>query len=142
MINEKGFTLIETLFVLFTVMLFTAIACSFSVQYSEKKVIDEFMNQVQLDILVAQAKAIEEQQRIEIRFGDDKRYSMFNEFGELYLERHFPEGVTFNQYSTLKVIRFSTLGEVSEFGKIKFKTPIKEKEIIINIHKGRIRYEE
>lgn len=139
--NEKGFTLIEMLLVLFIVMLFTSIAFSFSVQYSEKKVIDQFMNQVQFDILAAQAKAIEEQRRIEIRFGDDKRYSMFNEFGDPYFERHFPEGVTFDQYSTLKVIKFSSVGEVSEFGTLKFQTPTKEKVIIINIHKGRIRYE-
>lgn len=140
-LNEKGFTLIEMLSVLFIVMLFTGIALTFSFQYSEKKVIDQFMNQVQLDILTAQAKAIGEQQRIEIQFSEDHRYTMFNSFMEPYNERLFPEGVTFNKYSNLKVIRFSPSGEVNAFGTLKFNTEYGDKELIININKGRIRYE-
>lgn len=142
MSDENGFTFLEMLLVLFIVMLFTSIVFSFSIQYSEKKVIDYFMHQVQLDILRAQATAIEEQQRIEFWFGDNNRYKIYNEFGFTYEEKPFPEGITLIKESNLKVLKFSPFGEVNSFGKVRFLTSEGEKVLTIHIHKGRIRYEQ
>ena len=139
--NEKGFTLIEMLLVLFIVLLFSAIAFKFTIQYSEKRVIEQVITQLQLDILTAQAKAIEEQQSVQIKFSVDNRYVMFNEFGTIYVERNLPEEIKFNILSNLQRIWFTSLGEVVGFGTIRFNTSEGEKVLIINIHKGRIRYE-
>lgn len=66
--TDKGFTLIEMLLVLFIVMVVSSFVYKISLTITEKQVIDQFLNQVQLDIQSMQALAIEEKKTINVLF--------------------------------------------------------------------------
>lgn len=140
--NEKGFTLLEMLLVLMIVLLIGTICSSFSIKMTEKMIVDHFFRQLKLDIQMAQMWAMEHQRGCFVSFSSSNRYQIYHQLDEILVEREFPEMVTLNQGSQLKTIRFSATGHANNFGTIVFQTPFGQKNLIIYIDKGRIRYVE
>lgn len=138
--TDKGFTLIEMLLVLFIVIVVSSFVYKISLTITEKQVINQFFNQVQLDIQSMQALAIEEKKTINVLFSDNNTYKAYYSLdGKKIFERSFPSIVQLNIYSNLKNIVIYPNGEVVNFGKIIFYTPFGERQLIVNIQKGRMR---
>ncbi|MBD8026080.1 type II secretion system protein [Ureibacillus sp. Re31] len=138
--TDKGFTLIEMLLVLFIVIVVSSFVYKISLTITEKQVINQFFNQVQLDIQSMQALAIEEKKTINVLFSDNNTYKAYYSLdGKKIFERSFPTNIQLNIYSNLKNIVIYPNGEVVNFGKIIFYTPFGERQLIVNIQKGRMR---
>lgn len=60
--NERGYTLVEILLVLFVVMTLTAIVTKFSLQVVEAKEIERFFSQIQLDLQYIQTYSMHEKE--------------------------------------------------------------------------------
>lgn len=140
--NEYGYTLLEMLIVLFIVVVISSITFHFTNYFAEKREIDYFFFQLQLDIGRAQALATEIGGTVDVVFLDDNTYKIYHKWDEIILERKFPKNVQMNFYSKFKRIRFDSLGEVQEFGSVSFKTSLGDRHLIIYISKGRSRYVE
>lgn len=138
--NHFGFTLIEILLVLSIVLLTTSVIFQITVTLSEKRVVDQFFQQLMLDIEEMQARAIENEETIFIQFNNDNRYKALSvSSGEVILEKSFPDKIKLDIYSNLKRFVISPKGEVSHFGTIRFETPYGRKNLIIYIKEGRMR---
>ncbi|RNC99218.1 type II secretion system protein [Lysinibacillus halotolerans] len=138
--NDQGFSLIEMLLVLFIVIVVSSIVYKVTYTISEKQAVEQFFNQVQLDIQRMQALAIEEKKTINVLFSDNNTYKAYYSLdGKKIFERSFPSIVQLNIYSNLKNIVIYPNGEVVNFGKIIFYTPFGERQLIVNIQKGRMR---
>lgn len=137
--NERGFTLIEMLLVLFIVMIVSSIVFQISFKLSEKQVINHFFKQIQFDLQRMQSLAIETGETTMVIFVDNNTYIGYQDFGEVVFEKSFPPGVELNKYSNLKKIHYNSKGEVIKFGTVMFHTINGEKSLIINIEKGRVK---
>lgn len=137
--NDQGFSLIEMLLVLFIVIVVSSIVYKVTYTISEKQAVEQFFNQVQLDIQRMQALAIEEKKTINVLFSDNNTYKAYYSLDGKIFERSFPSIVQLNIYSNLKNIVIYPNGEVVNFGKIIFYTPFGERQLIVNIQKGRMR---
>lgn len=141
--NNRGFTLLEMLLVLFIITTISSIVFQFSIKLTEKREVEEFFNQLLLDIQRVQALAIEEERTITFVFHDKNIYKAYYEFGgKSILEKSFPTGIELNIYSNLKEIVFYSSGEIGKFGTVLFNTPFGEKRLIVNMQKGRLRLAE
>lgn len=140
--NNDGFTLLEMMLVLFIVVTISSVVLHFTIKITEKRVVDQFLNQVLFDLQRIQALAIEEETSITFVFNDNNTYKAYYDLGGVnILERSFPAGIELNIFSNLKKIDFYSTGEVGKFGSILFKTPFGEKRLIVNMQKGRLRLE-
>lgn len=141
--NDRGFTLIEMLFVLFIVMCLTGIVTKMSMKVSEAKEIERFFTQLQLDIQFIQMSSVEQKEYLFIRFdGPINSYSIKNlSYIEVY-KRPFPKNVEFlSGSSTFVTIMYKANGNVSKAGTLYFKTPTGTKKVVITLGAGRIRIE-
>ncbi|MFC7684726.1 competence type IV pilus minor pilin ComGD [Ureibacillus sp. GCM10028918] len=138
--NRKGFTLVEILLVLFIFLLISSIVFQITVKLSEKRAVDQFFQQLVLDIQEMQARAIHNEETIYVQFYNDNHYKVFDvSTGETILEKDFPSNIKLDIYSNLKRFIINPKGEVSPFGTIKFDTPYGKKDLIIYIKEGRMR---
>ncbi|SOC27372.1 prepilin-type N-terminal cleavage/methylation domain-containing protein [Ureibacillus xyleni] len=136
--NSKGYTLLEILLVLFVVTIISSIALQFTNKFSEKHLVDMFIQQVQLDIQTIQAHSIEHETVITLEFNSQNSYYAYYDRGGRIFERTYPPGIEITPYSTVRKIRMFK-GVNYDFGKLRFKTPLGEKQIILNINKGRMK---
>ncbi|WP_211254621.1 prepilin-type N-terminal cleavage/methylation domain-containing protein [Ureibacillus massiliensis] len=139
--KEKGFTLIEVLLVLSIVVLIGSIVSHVTFKLSEKSVVDQFIQQVTLDIQRMQTFAMEKEVYTTIVFLDNGTYKGYvqNEYNNPLLEKQFPSNIKLNTNSNLKRIRFNMNGDIVEFGSIVFFTYDGYRQLIVNIEKGRLK---
>lgn len=139
--NSNGFTLIEMLLVLFIVLLMSSIVFKITVTLSEKRVVDQFFQQLVFDIQEMQALAIEKDETIIIQFNNYNQYKAFNVLNDdnMIIQKDFPPNITFDITSNLKRFRINPNGTVAEFGTLIFNTPFGVTHLIIYLTKGRLR---
>lgn len=141
--NERGYTLVEIVLVLFVVMTLTAIVTKFSLQVVEAKEIERFFSQIQLDLQYIQTYSMHEKEYIFMKFeGSSNRYSIKKDFYTNVYIRPFPKGVELlSDRSTVQTIRFNFKGNVMTPGTVYFKTPMGTKKVVITLGRGRARVE-
>lgn len=140
--NKNGFTLIEMLLVLFIVLLTASIVFQIMMTVSEKRVADQFFQQVVFDIQEMQALAIEQEQTIVVQFNNYNQYKAYHLYStevDFIFQKDFPQIIKIDTMSNLKRITISPNGNVKDFGTIDFKTPFGETHLIIYIKEGRMR---
>lgn len=131
------------LIVLSIVLMISFVGVKFSIQLSEKAMVDQFFHQLLLDIQMAQNIAMEEQRPCVVSFSNQNHYKIYYTLDEVVLERKFPPHVVLDTESSyLNVIRYGRNGETNLFGKVIFKTPFGKKTLVVYIGKGRVRYVE
>lgn len=140
--NEEGFTLIEMLLVLYIVLLTSSLSVHAISGISEKRSVDQFFQQLMLDVQSAQATAIEKKSTVTIRFLSNKVEASVAAEGAVIFEYEFPENITFIQLSNLKTIIINANGNIRDFGRLKFNTPFGQIHLILNIQEGRMRLSE
>ena len=92
--NEQGYTLLEMLIVLFSVMCLTAIVMKYSLKQAEIKELERFFTQVQLDIQYIQTYSMHHREYISMKFeSSTKRYIIKKDFYTHLYDRPFPKGV-------------------------------------------------
>jgi len=138
--NSNGYTLIEMLLVLFIVLLLSSIVFHITVTISEKRAVEQFFQQLVLDIQEMQALAIEKEETIIMQF-NNYQYKAFYAYklDNIIFQKDLPTNIQLEDTSNLKRFRINANGEVAEFGTIIFNTPFGIKHLIIYITKGRLR---
>lgn len=92
--NERGYTLLEMVMVLFIVMSLTAIVTKLSVKVAEAKEVERFFMQMQLDLHYLQTYSMHHKDYIFIKFEPHlQRYSIKKDFFTTEYTRPFPKGV-------------------------------------------------
>ena len=138
--NSNGFTLIEMLLVLFVVLLTSSIVFQITYTISEKFVVNQFFQQLLLDIQEIQALAIKDEEAYYIQFNSSNQYKGYGIIsGEVIFERDIPKGIKLDVLSNLKHFMVYPNGDVSNFGTIRFYTPFGQINLIIYIKEGRLR---
>ena len=138
--NSNGFTLIEMLLVLFIVLLTSSIVFKITLTMTEKRVVNQFFQQVMLDIQEIQSLAIAINEPFNVQFYTNNHYKGYSIFsGEIIFERDFPKNITLEVTSNLKYFMVHPNGDVSNFGTIRFNTNFGQKNLIIYIKEGRMR---
>ncbi|MBM7607120.1 prepilin-type N-terminal cleavage/methylation domain-containing protein [Lysinibacillus composti] len=139
--SSAGFTLIEMLLVLFILGMISSVIFQLSFKYTEKQETDLFINQLLLDLQSIQSHAIETKKTTYVSF-EENHYRVYHQPTDPFIKRDFPDGITFNKYSNLKIITFTSVGDILRFGKLIFYTPHGTKELMIYIEKGRMKFVE
>ena len=99
--NSHGYTLLEMLLVLFVAVTISSLVFQFTIKLTEKRVVEQFVNQILFDLQTAQALAIEERRSVTFVFLNNRTYKAYYELGgDSILERTFPAGIELNKYST------------------------------------------
>lgn len=137
--NQKGFTLIETLLVLVVLTIVTLIASHIVVKISEENEVEHFFQQLELDVIRVQSYSIENNNSIYIGFfPSNNTYRAVSGFNNILFERKMPDSIELSPYSNLKTIEFSG-GQIRNFGTVSFKYNNKDISFILYIEKGRTR---
>lgn len=135
--NEKGFTLIESLLVLTILGIITTITLQIVLKTSEDEALDAFLNQLQLDVLTAQSYSIEKKQLVNIVFIVEKNiYKIKDHDGKTIYIREGPENLIFSPNSNLKRISFVS-GKLRSFGTVNIRYGERRIELIVYIERGR-----
>lgn len=137
--NQKGFTLIETLLVLVVLSIITIIGAHIIVKINEQNEIERFFQQLQSDILTVQSHSIENNDSAYITFiPSNNSYRAASGFGNILFDRKMPDNIQLAPYSNLKRLVFSG-GQIQSFGTVSFKYDLKEISFIVYIERGRTR---
>ncbi len=117
--NEKGFTLLETVFVLSIFLLiasFSLLLLRPQQSYLEREL---FFSHLKADIFYAQHCALTSQRPILFNFDpENNHYYIKNHTGEILLERHYPEDIKIYEGSLKLYLQFNANGNISKFGSI------------------------
>jgi len=141
--NDQGYTLLEMLIVLFSVMCLTAIVMKYSLKQAEIKELERFFTQVQLDIQYIQTYSMHHREYISMKFeSSTKRYIIKKDFYTHLYDRPFPKGVELMPASSsVQTIMYNYSGNVMTAGTVTFKTPQGIKRVVITLGRGRARVE-
>lgn len=91
--NERGYTLIEIVIVLFVVMTLIAIVTQFSLKVAEAKEIERFFSQIQLDLHYLQTYSMQHKDYIFMKFeSSSQRYSIKRIFIRIFIFALFRRG--------------------------------------------------
>ncbi|WP_274307356.1 competence type IV pilus minor pilin ComGD [Solibacillus daqui] len=137
--NEKGFTLIEMLVVL---VIFTII-CSSVLFFTTEKLTnytnEQFIDQTELLIRLAQAKAIETKSNYEFQVFNCRRITVrnFSQRDEVLFDQELPAGIEIFLSTTHSKILFNNSGNIRSSGTIMYHFNNYAYHFTINMGKGR-----
>ena len=136
--NERGFTLLEMLFVLMIVGVLSTIVLHFSFEKMQRHTYMKTIRQVELAIRVAQTMAMEEQRVIYCEVREGTNFVIRRDvFGEAVYEQPLPEGMQMQISTARGRIQFQASGNVSQIGRINFSIGDDYVFYTINLGKGR-----
>ena len=117
--NERGFTLIESLFVLAVFILIASLSLLLLRPQQTFLVKELFFTQLKADILYAQQYALTTQRPVRFNFDPKSHYyyAAYND-GDLLLERFYSEEITVTEGSLKLHWEFNAGGNISQFGSI------------------------
>lgn len=141
-LDEKGFTLIETVLVLSIVIVITS-----SIIYVTSSKIDQveerrFFRQFHLDVQRLQSIAIGEYKYTYLKFEENGTKYVGKSGNIALFENQLPTHMRLTSLSNLKDVAFHPNGTVSQFGTLTFETKKGLKSVTLYIGSGRLNYEE
>ncbi|MEI5908092.1 competence type IV pilus minor pilin ComGD [Bacillus spongiae] len=133
--SQAGFTLLETLFVLFMVsIIFSLATFSFQAFQSQSKQ-RQFIHQLTIDLYEAQTYAIHYETAVYVQFYSHK-YHVKTQGGKLLFVRQLPENSSV-QSNSFNSFTFYPNGNTNRFGTIKFQIENQTIKCTFFIGKGR-----
>lgn len=138
-LNQKGFTLTESLVVLSIFMILSSITV-FSLKPQYSSIEDEaFLAQLQADLYYAQTWAISNQTEVTVIFVQNEYfYYIYYARGKPKLvERHYSKKFYLSEGSIPLTFNFTKNGNVNKFGSFFIRTPKKNYKMTILIGRGR-----
>ncbi|MFS0861538.1 competence type IV pilus minor pilin ComGD [Fredinandcohnia sp. 179-A 10B2 NHS] len=138
-VNNKGFTLIETLLVLFIFAVITSISLLHVKPLQESKRIEQFLEQLQNDIFYAQQYAISHSDTSRIIFSVSEPYYLLSSGSKNIniLTRRYDQSIQFSQSTLGTILQFNSQGNIQKAGSIKVKYQDETYTITFLLGKGR-----
>lgn len=135
--NNKGFTLIETLTVLSIVFIISSVTI-FNYNPHKSTFIDTlFISQLQSDLYYAQQYAISHQKEVTIHIEPMYNYYTLSVDAKPILKRVYTSDVTWEEGSLLLTFRFLFDGNINKFGVLFFTINHRTYKLTILLGKGR-----
>lgn len=136
--NEKGFTLLESLFVLSIFLLIISVSMLLLRPHNVQLERQLFFSQLQADLLYAQQYALTNQKLVSVNFPlPDKFYYVRKQSGELLIKREYPESITASEGSQKLYFRYHSNGNISSFGSIFFYIDGERYQMTFQLGRGR-----
>lgn len=133
--NEKGFTLAETLLVLGVISIILLIVSKSIFSISDTMLTKQFIEQLKTDLSYAQSRALSTSEKVWITFDvhNDVYYINSSNF---YLKRKLPTYATFT-FSNFSNLWFNQLGNTSQSGTITFQVFGENYKLVVLLGMGR-----
>jgi competence protein ComGD len=136
-VNNRGFTLIETLLVLSIVFIISSVTI-FNFNPHKNIFIDQlFISQLQSDLYFAQQYAISHQKEVTVHIDQVKNNYTLSVETKPILERVFTTEVVWEEASLLLTFRFLRDGNINKIGVIYFTINQRKYKLTILLGKGR-----
>lgn len=144
--NQKGFTLIEMLLVLSIIMVISLFSYHSYQSYYHQKKLDNFMEQLEEDLLFTQMMAMSTQKVAYLTFFEDCYIIDYFDNGSRIASsrtRYYGEGikVEFLTNSMNRTVFYLINGNVREFGKFRVKYKKLKYTVVFQLGRGRFYYE-
>lgn len=139
----KGFTLIESLFVLTVFLIIGGFVFLKMNAIYEQKIIDQFFRQLESDLYYAQQYAMVHQEHVNIYFNSDNHYYQANRYafkGELF-HTTYDKGITIQLMTLSQPITFYPNGSIRKGGTMFVYYHNEVYKVVFTIGKGRFRVE-
>lgn len=134
--REEGFTLIETLIVLFIVAAVTTIVfVSFRSLHAHKQT-QYFLEQLKKDLYFAQAFALSHDREVDLTFKTQKHFYTITDGSTMIFKRTYDRGITI-QSNFGKTVEFNANGNIARFGTLHVQTHTGRFRVVFHIGKGR-----
>lgn len=117
--DEKGFTLLESLFVLSIFLIISSFSLFLLKPHQVTMEKELFITQLKADLLFAQQHALSTQKLVAVNFVNPRKYYYIRKYtGEILLEREYSERITVAEGSQPLYFRYHSSGNISSFGSI------------------------
>lgn len=138
--NDKGFTFVELLLVLFITLLLGTLALSYGEKGVKIQEINHFFDQLVNDSLYMQKYALNNRLKtvIEFDFKQHKYTARVALTRKKLFSRNMPNIVSMNEESTINRIAFNEKGNASYVGKIIFEYIGGKREVYVYLGSGRV----
>lgn len=134
-VNEKGFTLAETLLVLGVISIILLIVSKSIFSVSDTMLTKQFIEQLKTDLSYAQSRALSTGEVVWITF-DVREDTYYINSSNFFLERKLPIYATFT-FSNFNNLWFNKLGNTSQSGTITFQIFDENYKLVILLGMGR-----
>lgn len=136
--NEKGFTLLEAIFVLGIFLLIVSLSTLFLRPHSIQLEKQLFFSQLKADLLYAQQYALTNQKVVSVNFvNPEKFYYIRKQSGELLLRREYSNEIKVLEGSQKLFFRYHSNGNISSFGSIYFYIDGERYQMTFQLGRGR-----
>jgi len=141
--RNKGFTLTEVLIVLASVTLMSTLIWINASKVYEKKVMDQFLRQLQHDLLFVQHYAMVHQKTVYLYWNTNQSYyeAKLSTFGEDLFERKYHSTINVSTLTMKFPIVYKPNGSIERGGTILIDGQNETYKLIFSIVKGRFRLE-
>jgi competence protein ComGD len=137
LLNQKGFTLIESLIVLSIFLIISSIT-AFSMKPQYYSATDKtFISQLKADLYYGQQYAIANQMEVKVIFYEHEHMYLISTGNKQLVERHHSPMITVTQGTIQLVFKFNSNGNVDRFGTLYIRTQQKNYRLTLLIGKGR-----
>lgn len=135
--NEKGYTLIESVFVLFVmaIILFIMFPLEISIPIEKKEA--QLIREIQLDLTNLQMAAKAQRKSYKMTFYSTY-YIVSSPYDEEMIRYEYPTPYKFDKTSNLSHIRITENGTIHHFGTLRFRGHDRTLELRVQIGKGRV----
>ncbi|RJS59682.1 competence type IV pilus minor pilin ComGD [Bacillus sp. PK3_68] len=137
--SDEGFTLVETMVILTVIVVLLSVAVLPFPRVAADFEKQQFLNQLQADLFLAQSYAIAKQEVVEVRFiYTENRYTIrpLTAPTNLFVQRSMPDTIRYVDGSLAK-LSFLPNGNTSSFGTVHFEYLDRHISLIFQIGKGR-----
>lgn len=140
--KQKGFTLIEMLIVLSVMMIISLFSFHSFQSYYERKKLDNFMEQLEEDLLFTQMMAMANQRLTKIFFLEDNytiTYYDNDSSEEKEIVKYYGDGIKIDIFTSSmnRMVCFNINGNVKDFGKFRVKYKKRKYYVVFQLGRGR-----
>jgi competence protein ComGD len=136
--NQRGFSIIEIVIVLFLIGTISAIAYPKLDSFIKNRETEYFIRIFQKDIIHMQQKAITENRIYSLVIDNDKHtYEIRGNGLNQPVKRYFPEHIRFESYSMLLSVQFNQSGNISRAGTLFIHSANATYKMVFQIGKGK-----
>ncbi|KAA0549435.1 type II secretion system protein [Bacillus sp. BGMRC 2118] len=141
--REKGYTFIEMLIVMTAVLVISSLTYVYVSNSYERKIVNQFFEELQEDIWLAQQHAISHSQSVELTFYTDQSFYDVRESGirKLITSRSVHSSIRIRPLTMSNPIKFQPNGNISGAGTVYIYNHHDTYILIFQLGRGRFRVE-
>jgi competence protein ComGD len=137
--TEKGFTLIESLFVLAIFLIIVSVSAVCFKQQYDRMESEAFLYQLQADLFCGQQSAISHQHLVSVVFFPDQHYYVlrYTSLSPPLVSRYYSNNITVSPGTLTLFFDFTSSGSASKTGSLLIQYGSKQYRLTVLIGKGR-----